>query len=416
LYYGLFAIYFILCCYFIPRIPFIKKSGLGTQTIIILFTLKIMAGILLGWMSERYYSQGNDYWLINAHGWAEYNLLFSDPKKFFTNIFSSYYPHYGSFFGSVGSYWNDLENNIVIKVIALINILSRGNYYINALLLNFIGFFGHVALYRIFINIYPNKKWRVIAGCFLLPSTLYFVSGINKDLFVFTLLSMYCYGMYFSLQNGYTFRRHFIVLFSFIFLLLIRNYVALALIPSTISWILCKKYQWNKLKTFVGTYLLSILFLFMIQLVFPAMDPIEIISQKQKDFFELAPAATQLTTDTLQPNIRSLLQSTPRAVNHAFLRPYVWEYPSKFISILAIELLIYQLLFICFILFRDKNNRTSDPFIPFVIILSITLIILGGFIVPNAGALVRYRSLYLPFIITPIICMISWKRNSNNIL
>lgn len=409
MYYGLFAIYFILCLFFIPRIPYIKKSGIDSKTIQVLFSLKITAGILLGWIVQKYYPL-NDYWLFNIYGVDEYNLLLSNPKEFFTNIFYSYYPSNGSFFGSVDSYWNDLETNIIVKVLAFLNIFSQGNYYINSLLLNFIGFFGHIALFRIFNNIYKNKRWQVLVGCFLLPSTLYFVSGINKDLFIFTLLCFYCYGLYTSLRDGFIFHRSLMIFICFIFLLLIRNYVALGLIPATIAWILCKRYQWDRIKTFAGTYIILICLLGIIYWLFPLIDPIKIISAKQKDFLLLTPAATQLATDTLQPNLISLLKNTPQAFNHGFMRPYIWDYPLNLISIMAIELFIFQVLVLCSLIYRDKNHGNAEPFVLFALIFSLSIIILCGFIVPSAGSIVRYRSVFYPFIITPLLCMIKFKR------
>jgi len=33
-----------------------------------------------------------------------------------------------------------------------------------------------------------------------------------------------------------------------------------------------------------------------------------------------------------------------------------------------------------------------------------------GYIMPNLGSIVRYRSVYLPFLITPMLCRIDWKK------
>ncbi len=47
---------------------------------------------------------------------------------------------------------------------------------------------------------------------FLLPSALYFSSGIHKDLFVFTMLGLFLYALYFSVQQKFTPKRVIIIL------------------------------------------------------------------------------------------------------------------------------------------------------------------------------------------------------------
>ncbi len=91
--------------------------------------VKVSAGITLGWLFKTYYGQGNDYWDLNAYGIEEYQLLLQHPLAFFTNLFDSGYKNENGFFASTGSFWNDLENNFLIKTLGLFNIFSRGNYY-----------------------------------------------------------------------------------------------------------------------------------------------------------------------------------------------------------------------------------------------------------------------------------------------
>jgi len=411
LHYLLFTIFLAAGCFFITRISFIKNSGLPIKLVLVLFFLKIVAGLLIGWMSQKFYPQGNDYWGLNVAGWEQYQLLVSDPKRFFTDMFSNNYQNgYDRLFNSYGSYWNDLKNTLIIKFLALCNIFSRGNYYINSLIFNFIGFFGHIALYRIFIDIYKETKWPVIIGCFLLPSTLYFSSGIHKDLVIFTALGLYCYAMYFSLQQKMNFKYLFTLIISFITLFLVRNFVAIAIIPATIAFIISKKTTISKPIIFISAYIMTLLLLCVVQIVKPSFQPVKIIAQKQQEFFELPYASTQISTHVLEPNAKSLLQNTPQALNHVLLRPYIWEHPTTFLVPLSIELFIYHLLFVLMLVLYQKKNTTVNSFILFGIFVSLSLLLFTGYIVPNIGSIVRYRSLYLPFLITPMLCHINWKR------
>jgi len=419
LYYLLFTFYLAISCFFITRITFIKRSALAVKLILALFLLKIAAGVLIGWMSQKFYPQGSDYWGLNVAGWNDYHVLMSDPKAFFKDIFVSPYDHgYDRFFNSTESYWNNLKNTLIVKFLAFCNLFSRGNYYINSLFFNFIGFFGHIALYRIFADIFKNKKWPVIIGCFLLPSTLYFSSGIHKDLVVFTMLALYCYALYFSLRNGLTRKYLFTIIISFTVLLFIRNFVAVGIIPATIALILSEKLRWNSLLIFISTYSIAFLMLFLMQALRPSFQPLKIISQKQRDFFDLPYASSQLETTVLEPNLKSLIQNAPEALNHSILRPYLFgPGPStQFLVPLAIELFFYQLLFVLMLIFYQRKSGQFHPFIFFGIFLTLSLLLFTGYIVPNTGSIVRYRSLYLPLIITPLLCYINWKKFGINIL
>jgi hypothetical protein len=406
LYYLLFFVYLLLGCYLVTRIPFIRKAGIGNKTIIALFLAKVLAGLLIGWLSNKYNPGTSDYWWINADGWLEYQLLRTDPREFFSNIFRSSYDHYDGFFNSIGSYWNDLKNNIIIKILAFCNIFTRGNYYVNSLFLNFFAFMGSVALYRVFSHIYIHKKRLLIAGCFLLPSTLYFTSGIHKDLVVYTMLAFLCYAVYFSVEQHISLKRILIICLTMLGLLLIRNFVLIMIIPPILAFIICMKKGWKPWLVFSSTYLLMILGISLVSWIYPSLAPLQIIVQKQQDFLNLPVAASQLPMPVLTADPASFVQHFFLAVNHGFLRPYPWEPAGPFLFPLSIELYFYLFLMACAFFFRDRANEKSSPFIYLSICFALSLLLINGYIVPNMGSLVRYRSIYWPFLIVPLLAII----------
>ena len=404
MYYLLFTLYLLAFCFLVNRIPFIKNAGLDKRLVIVLFLFKAAAGVFIGWMSARYYPQGNDYWDMNQYGLEEYHLLTSDPKGFFTNIFHSpYADKYGGFFKATGSYWKDLATNIIIKAVALCDLFSRGNYYINSLFLNFFGFLGHVALYRIFSHVYSKRyQWAVIIASFLVPTTLYFTSGLHKDNIIFAMLGLFCYAFYFCIRQEFTKKRILLLAISAISLLLLRNYVLIALLPAAMAMYFADRNN-KPFKTFASIYGALIAIVILLALLLPAASPLQIIVQRQKDFFELPVAVSQMRADTLKSSLESFAAITPAALEHGLFRPYVWEFPKSFLLFPAVELFICELLFI-YVLIRRNVTISYKPFLYFGIFFSLTLLLFAGFIVPNAGSLVRYRSLYLPYLLLPILC------------
>lgn len=371
-----------------------------------------MAGLVIGWVSYYVYSPGNDYWTLNKHGWEEYQLLWNNPKEYFTNLFHSGYSNpYGGLFDSFGSFWNDLRNNIIIKFLSICNIFSQGNYYINSLFFNFFCFFGHVAFYRIFIQLYKNQRLLVILCTFFLPSVVYFSSGIQKDGIVFTALGVLCYATFQSLnEHRVSFIRILLILLAFIILFLIRSYVLINLLPAYIIWVLVGWFKWAPLKSFIIGYIAAGILLFNINSVLPSVNPLKIITKRQADFMALETATTEINLDTLRPDFASFLHNAPQAYNHLLLRPYLTELPKKSMLPLNIETFIYQLLFVLFLIFRKKSESTDmSSFIFFGVFFTLTMFLFIGYIMPNLGSLIRYRSIYIPFLITPVICGINWQ-------
>ena len=409
--YLLFVVYLVPLCWLMLRVPFIKRSGIDSRVLTGLFLFKVAAGIAIGWVSLNIYGTGNDYWDVNREGWIEYQLLISDPREYFTNIFTSSYPNgYGGMFGSLDSFWNDLKNNIVIKLVSVFNIFSRGDYYINSLFFNFFIFFGHIALYRVFIKVYPGRFIRVIIGCFLLPSMIYFSSGIHKDGLVFLMLAILIYCIFFSLQQDrFTIKKLAFAGLCLVMLFLMRNFIVFALIPALFAWILSVKAKWHSFKTFSVVYLLAGILIFTMSAVPGAFNPLEIITQKQSDYLKLPLSATQIELTTLSPNLKGFVNNAPEAINHVLLRPYITELPVISVLPLSIELAFYQFLFLLFLFFRQKDpDQANRSFLYFVFFFSLSGLLLIGYIVPNLGSLVRYRSLYLPLVITPMLCRLDW--------
>ena len=406
----LFTIYLIGACFFIPRIKFIKNAGLSTQIIILLLLVKITAGCVLGLMNQYQMHNATDYDLYNNLGIIEYRHLFSDPHLFFTDIFKSNYSQYGEYFGSTGSYWNDLRTNIILKVLGIMDIFSRGNYYINSLFFNTIAFFGHIALFRVFNSLYTRKKLQVIAGCFLLPSMLYFSSGIHKDLIVFTALAVFCYSLYVSLDCGFTLKRILFILFSFFSILLIRNFIAVVLFPFASAWFISCRYKIKPAPVFSVMMMVVAVAVCLMHFGPEKYDPLRVVVEKQQSFFALGTGSTQYNNDTLAPAIKSFAFAAPRAFTHAYLTPYPGEFENIFLNLLSVEIIAYLVLFCLWMFFPLRQGERANPFIYFCFLFSFAVFLFIGYITPAAGALIRYRSIYLPFILTPILAGIHWKR------
>lgn len=388
---------------------------LSKKLVLTLFTCKVLVGIIGGLVSHYLIHDKSDLYFYTSQGLLEYHNLINDPAKFFTDSLPNAYTNGGDgFFANEYSFWNDLRNNLILKMVGILNIFSRGNYYINSIFFNAVSFIGSVALFKIYKQLYPHAHWGIILGCFLWPSTLCFTSIIGKDLLVYSALCFFCYAVYFGLANSFTIKKITIILVSFIYILLTRNYVAIIILPMAIVWVLHATYTLKASVLYVCVGLACMLALFGMQYLPNAYNPLQIVVQKQQAFFSLGQAASQYNNDTLIPTLASFAKATPKALRHAILSPYPTEFNNIFLNAFSIEMILFILLIISQWRFIISSINKANPYIYFSIILSILMLLFIGYITTNAGSLVRYRSIYLPFFIIPLLCDIEVNKKKKN--
>lgn len=410
--YVLFLIYLLLFSWLLTKSRFVMNAGLSSKTIVALFVLKVVTGCVHAWLLLRL-SDAPDTMIFHKEGLLEYELLFSNPAEYFTNLFhSGYSTGYQGLFSSTNSYWNDLTSNIIIKFLSLCDVFSFGHYYVNVIFYNAAIFFGAIGLFRVFNAIYPGNAVLLIISCFLLPSLLFFSSTIHKEGIILAATGIAVFNIYTALNNKrIIFKQVVYIVIALTLMFFQRNYVLLAFLPAAIAWIIC---MWKKnikpILIFATIYISGAIIFFSASTVSPVLDLPAAVSNKQWAFQHLATPSTYIQTDSLAPNAKGFLKNAPQAMQHSLLRPCFADVSlSRSLLPLAIELFCYQLLLILFIFFRNKTVD-ADPFIYFGYFFSFSILLIIGYTVPVIGAIVRYRSILLPFILTPVLCTINWNK------
>ena len=404
----LFIVYLVVFCWLLTKIKFIRDAGIGDKLIILLFLVRIIAGVVNGYINLYHYPD-TDAAAFHLDGLIEYDLLIHHPKEFFTNIFTYHHQNAGLLDIS-DSFWNNLRSDLIIKLLAFFNIFSRGNFFINTLFYNFLIFFGSVSFYRIFIWLFPDKKIWLILILFALPSLIYFTSGIHKDGLVFLGLGIICYNLFFLVKKEFSTPKFLWLLLGIAIIFLFRNFVLLTLVPALTSWIIAEKNKKFKLQAFIICYLFFILLFFGAGYLHPLLDLPQYVSTRQIAFVQIAKGGqSTININPLFPGFRSFLNNAPQAFNHTLMRPYLAEKPELLYLPPEIEIFIYQALFFIFLLFRSDEKKV-DAFIYFCIFFSLSMFLMIGYTIPILGAIVRYRSIYLPLLIIPILCYTDWEK------
>ncbi len=410
--YLLFVAYLILFAWLVTKIKFFTRTGLSNPQLIILFLIKIMAGIFYGWIGTYYggLAQMYDTWSFHGMSIQEYHLLSTNPTEYFTNLFRDPYESgVSNFLVSNDSYWNDLKGNFFIKILSVFNILSFGHYYVNVIFYSFITLLGPVSLYRVMTDAIPGKKTAIIVAAFLVPSFIYWTSGLHKEGLIFTGIGLITYVVYFATkEKKLGLKRVIAFLCGLLLLLTLRNFLIILIIPAIITWLLANRWPKYGLAIFSGAYLLFSVLFFTARYINPTLDFPNSVVTKQKEFIQTK-GLTSVPIKELEPTAISFLRNMPQAINLSIIRPYPNDVRHILSLAAAIEINSLLLIFVLFLVFH-KNGIRSRNLIYFCIFFSFSLLLAIGFSVNNLGAIVRYRSVIIPLLVIPMVAGTDWKR------
>lgn len=402
----IFSFYFVLFSWILCKTGFIKKSGLSNWWIIGLFAAKIFAGFVYGWFYQQpaYYAT-SDTWHFFESSKGETDWLLHDPLAFFKDIFMYGYERSGNLFLGENSYWNDLKSNLVIKLLAICNVFTFKNYYANIVLLNFLFFFGPMALYRLLSSLFATQKLLLIASVFFIPSFLFWYSGVHKDGLIFTCTSVIVFHFYQQLsKRKFLWRSALIMLLLMIILFAFRNFMAIILIGSLFVWLSCFVYEKKKIPVIISVIIVAIVFFFTSGKISPELDMPQYVIEKQNEFKQLS-GTSSINVPLLENNITSFIAFFPTAVDIALFRPHISEIKNISYLPAVAEIFLFWLLVIASLLVKRKTirNNAQNSFIIFCLFFSLSFLLLAGYTITFSGAIVRYKACVLPFLFVPVV-------------
>ncbi len=411
----LFAAYLILFAWLVSKTKFFLAAGLTVPQLIIIFLLKVMAGILYGWIGVYYgeMAQMVDTWGYHYESLKEYHLLQTSPKLFFTGIFhNTYNDGYTKFLASENSWWNDLKGTFFVKTLAIFNLASFGYYYVNVIFYSFITMFAPIAIYRVMNDVFPNRKLPILLATFLIPSVLYWTSGVHKDGIIFLGLSLVIYHIYFGLKEGrFSAQRIILITIGLLLVLALRNFLIIPVVPALFCWILSTKLKRKPLLIYSGVYLVFVILFFAAKFIHPRLNLPEEVVARQEAFLKLG-GGSAVAVNKLEPTFASFFYNIPQALTLSTIRPYPADVKHLLSLAAATEINFLLLLFAVFLFWR-KNVSANRPFILFCIFLSFSVLMMIGYTVDVLGAIVRYRSIVLSLLIIPVVATIDWDKVDN---
>jgi len=401
----LFILYYAAAVYFIMNSSYFKASHISKSILITLFTIKIIVGFAYAYyFALPIHIKSSDTWEYFKESLIETDKLLQQPKLFFSELWYNQYATNGGFFTGVNSFWNDLKMTVFVKLIALLNLFSFKNYYINLIFFNLYVIAGGVALYKLIKYYFNINQWILIITVFLLPSYLFWSSGIHKDGIIFTSIAISFYLFHSLIEKGFLKRKIVLLFVHILIIFLIRNYILLAIFPIFFAWIVAKKWNLNYAKIFLTTFVTCFL-IFIFSSSFSLTKSISnSVVQKHHEFL-LLEGNTKIETPLLENTTQSIIQYLPFAAKTMLFQPVAFESTSIFLTFTALENYAYLIIALISLFFISKQ-KINHPLILSCFMLTLFIYIFIGYTVCFGGAIVRYRSIILPFTILPYVLLI----------
>ena len=409
----------------ISKLDFFKNGPFSTRSLQLAFFLRIAMGFGLFLIYSYHYPSRQDADTFKYFDDSKYmyDAFWTNPRDYFKMLFgihcnTEYFnvEYFNNMSNWVRSYDNGLfnDNRLMIRVNAFLRILSFGNYHVHSIILAFLAFMGSFSLSKLFFEVSRSKVLTYIA-VFLVPSLVFWSSGILKEAVLLAALGFFAYHFYQLFDSNRTWKNYVMLFLMSCVLIVLKLYVFMAFFPAIIIWMVISKWR-RSLWVYLLMYILFIAIATVIGELNPRYDFVNLIVDKQRQFIRLAdfyPVNSRFDLEVLTYEFWSLLLSSPEAIFNVFTKPW----PNELNSILYIpsfieNSLILLLLVTTFVYGKALKVREWD-FVIFCLSFCIILYTVIGLTTPITGAIVRYKIPAIPFLMMAVFMLMDFDKIPN---
>lgn len=396
----LLTVYSVLFLLFVYKSKVFNSTSVSSSVWVFIASIKIAVALLYNWLSHQI-PTFFDSSIFFREGNIIYSSLQERPLYFLQLLVgrNNYFPepeHLCGYIDKMG-YWYDYTGYTIVRVNALMRLFSFGFVSIHFLFFSILSFIGGFYLFKFFSDRTDLSEYVIIAIIFLVPNILFWTSGLHKEaLIIFSL------GILFYNFNQYLYSKStkflIISLFAFLFLINVRIYMALVILPALLGFYLNGK---TKMKA-IYPYLFSFAVLILFTVLYDVLAPNELrlaykISKFQSVFINSI-GNTNFEVDYVANSWSKILSSFPEHLLNGFVYPLFNQCKLNWCRLASIDSMILCLVIIIS-LFKVKYKYILDNNIAlFCLSIGLGLMTIIGIVVNNAGAIVRYRSVAILFI------------------
>lgn len=370
------------------------------------FIIKVIGGVAFALIYVYYYSFG-DTFLYYRGASVLSQVMVDNPQDYFRLLMTTNAalpPDLSEFATSI-AYSRGAEEWFTVKLLSPIVLASFQSYLITTFITSVISFFGSWKLYAVFRDIMPNKNGLNFILAFLIPSTLFWGTGIMKDTFTLAGINYIIYGLYFTVYKGqFDWKKFLGIAIASYIVFAMKGYIVLAFIPAFLLGM--NQNIKNKIKSAFFRYFIAIGLTSVTTLILyigpgylqntSSKYQLESLEWRVKGFHSWHTDVGGSTYDLgeVEYTTTGVLRKIPEAINVTFFRPYLWEARSPVVLIAAIEsiiLLVLCILIIYRLRFKTRKLIGGNPMLTTFLIYSLVFGFVVGFTSYNFGALARYK-------------------------
>ena len=406
----LFVFYFLFLTAILLKLNRKFAIGLADWQVCCIFFLKSLLGCVYGYIFLKYY-HGDDTWNFFNDSLLESKELFQHPASFLNALLPARaFQEAGNFWQGVQFYLRNLEYHTMVKLLALLNIISRSNYYIDVLWFNFLTIWGPILLFRLLKTIFPEQKAVLIICLFFIPTIGFWLSGIRAEglLLLFIAIILYYTNQWFQRRNLAAFLW---IIFGLAGSVIYRFQYLLILLPAYIAWTMSMGMKRKAIHYFLMVYGACALIFVVSMFISPERNLASPIVSRQQDF-ALLNGNTRFDLDRLEPTASSFLKVLPQAFSHTFLRPWIWEAKGLLQIAAALEIMAFWACCVLLISLPTAwwKERMGKPILLLFVFYGLSQMLLIGYTVPFPGAIIRYKCIPELFLIITMALSIDWKK------
>jgi len=372
---------------------FYPRGRKAKQFLILIFWLKILAGIGYG-QYHIHHVDGGDTFRYFEDGNLVFKTLRNNPIKYLHlltarssgTIPSDIAPELHAM-----HVWNSSGNYTMVRFNGFVRLFSFGFYNVHVVFMAFLVLTGLLAFYKFLYDAAFENKKALVFAVFLVPSVLFYGSGLHKESLLIAGLGFLLWAFARIIRQDFRLASWIGFITGALLVYIVREFYLVALIPGLLAYASIQFVKSGKQITFALMLLTFWIAFFMLHFLIPQFDPLKNMIEKQQEFLILQ-GHSNISITPLHHNFFSLLLHVPMALINVILRPFPNEATTFGLIIYAIE----NLLLLCFFILSMVYTRILPEALRhkswLLLSFSITAFIIIGCIVPNMGAISRYRS------------------------
>lgn len=415
--------YTAIFLYLIRKLPFFRTDGISRNSLSGIFLLKITAGLAMWALYTYHYSDRAlaDIFKFFDDSKVMYDALWERPGDYFRMLFG--YQNDNEAFNEryyrvMNNWYREYESNLkndahtMIRWNAVVRLFSFGHYNVHTVFICFLSLVGLTAIFKVFRQ--KVKSRLLVPAVFLLPSVVFWGSGVLKEGLLFFGLGLAVWAYFRSLEGRIKWYELFFAVIGLFLLLYLKIYVLAAMSIGFIAYAWSRNDRgWKAFGKFCVVTAVMIILGLNLHHLFPGYDLLELLALKQKDFIGLATqlnAGSQIIVTPLAPDLWSFIRNMPEALYNTLCLPWFFQANGPLMLFAGMENLLVMLCIAAAFYYRRPWQEVDQPLFWFCLFFILILFLLIGWTTVVSGAIVRYKIPAMPFLLCCLLLVVDTQK------